>query len=226
MGKFLTLKDLQEGGTARLHQHLTSDVESYAIISTYISDENQSAIELAKEGKSALQKLKAEVRKMDYGFSHLISRWVDTDGTAYDEEVLLIYGIFYDDAIALGAKYKQKTIIVKDENGCREVVSTAYTDSDSGNKHNVGDTIRTFNLKSDTPLNIANATEIFSKREAGPTSSSVKGNRPFTLKEIYEIHRPRPSYFQTAYNVEKIFENKSLKESLTVKEALELLKWE
>ena len=90
MEKFLILKDLQEGGTARLHQHLTSDVESYAIISSYISDENQSAIELAKEGKSALQKLKAEVRKMGYGFNHLISCWVDTDGTDYDEEAIFM----------------------------------------------------------------------------------------------------------------------------------------
>lgn len=221
--KVLTLKDLQEGGTSRLYKHITED-DNLAIISSYVSNEEEPADKLAREGKSALQSLKSEVRKTyNLGFSHLISRWVDPDGTPYDEEALLIYGISYDDAMALGAKYNQKSIIVKDDKGCREVVSTAFVD-DSGKQYKVGDTIRTFNLSGDTPLNIATATDIFSKKQSGPSSSPVKQNRPFTLKEVYEVEPPRPSYFQTSYSVEKIFENKELRETLTVNEALKLLK--
>ena len=30
------------------------------------------------------------------------------------------------------------------------------------------------------------------------------------LEGIYEVHPPRPSYFQTEYSIEKIFENKQI----------------
>lgn len=101
--------------------------------------------------------------KYGLGYSHLIFRWVDTDGKKYDEETLIIYGISGKVAMAVGTKYNRMSIIVKDDKGCREVTSTDCVD----NIH-----------------------------------------RETNLEGIYEVHPPRPSYFQTEYSLEKVFENK------------------
>ena len=88
------------------------------------------AIKLARDGKSALQSLKNEVRvEYGLGYTHLIFRWVDSDGKKYDEETLIIYGISCKDALALGLKHEQKSIIVKDDKGCKKVVLTDCFDN-------------------------------------------------------------------------------------------------
>ncbi|MCH5155281.1 MAG: hypothetical protein J1F69_01620 [Clostridiales bacterium] len=201
--KVLRLKDLNGGGTEKLYRYLTGYEEKCAIIFFNVSNWNGDVVVLAKEGKSVLQSIKNEVSKQyKLGYSHLISRWIDTNGTPYDEEALIIYGIFYGDAMVLGTKYNQKSIIVKDMNGCREIVSTVYTDCSRGSKHRVMDVIRTFNLSGDTPLNMKTATEVFNNRKP----------IPITLKEISEVERPRPSYFQTSYRLEQVYENNVLKD--------------
>ena len=160
------LGELNKNGTARLYQRLTNNEERWALISSDISNNEIDVIKLAREGKSALQSLKNEVRaRYGLGYTHLIFRWVDTGGTKYDEETLIIYGISCKDAIDLGTKYKQKPIIVKDDKGCKEVVSADGLD----------------NIR-----------------------------RAVNLEEIYNVHPPRPSYFQTEYSIEKIFKNKQI----------------
>ncbi len=161
MDKVFMLSELNNSRISRLYQRLINNEERWAIISSDMPNIEIDAIKLARDGKSALQSLKKEVRvEYGLGYTHLILRWVDTDGKKYDEETLIIYGISCKDAIDLGTKYKQNPIIVKDDKGSKEVVLTDCFD------------------------NIRKAVN---------------------LEGIYEVHTPRPSYFQTEYSIEKIF---------------------
>ncbi len=115
MDKVFMLSELNKSRTSRLYQRLINNEERWAIISSDMPNNEIDAIKLARDGKSALQSLKNEVRvEYGLGYTHLIFRWVDSDGKKYDEETLIIYGISCKDALALGLKHEQKSIIVKD----------------------------------------------------------------------------------------------------------------
>ena len=75
------LGELNKNGTARLYQRLTNNEERWAIISSDVPNNEIDSIKLARDGKSALQSLKNEVRAgYGLGYTHLIFRWVDSDG--------------------------------------------------------------------------------------------------------------------------------------------------
>ncbi len=130
MDKVFMLSELNKSRTSRLYQRLINNEERWAIISSDMPNNEIDAIKLARDGKSALQSLKNEVRvEYGLGYTHLIFRWVDSDGKKYDEETLIIYGISCKDALALGVKHEQKSIIVKDDKGCKKVVLTDCFDN-------------------------------------------------------------------------------------------------
>ena len=79
-----------------------------------------------------------------------------------------------------------------------------FTDLD-GNRHNEGDVVRTFDVKSRTMLNLKTAKDIFEKRIGGFASMPAKGNRPFILKSVYETEGPRPSVFSDMEKLHRIF---------------------
>ena len=177
------VKSLFEVSTSRLYNNITS-MDNWAIISPYRSERSD------KENKYLLAELKKFAK--EYGFVEFVSRWVE-DGEAFDERSLFISNMPKKEAIALGKKYGQSSVIVKDEDGCYEVCTTPFEN------FNAGDIVRRFNIDGKKVLNIDDAEAIFSKRVGGPVSKPVKGNRPFTLKtvdEMYEVEQPRPSYFQ------------------------------
>ncbi|MBO7696672.1 MAG: DUF3293 domain-containing protein [Methanobrevibacter sp.] len=183
---------LFEGSTSRLYNNITN-MDSWAIISPFRSERSY------KENMELLRELKNTAKK--YGFVEFVSRWVE-DGEAFDERSLFISNIPKAEAVRLGKKYNQSSVIVKDENGCYEVCTTPFE------AYSAGDVVRRFNIDGKKVLNVSDAENIFSKRVGGPVSKPVKGNRPFTLKtvdEMYEVEQPRPSYFQKEEKLRMIY---------------------
>lgn len=184
---------LDEASTSRFYQRMTPESE-WAIISPYRSEYSE------KENRERMVKLKSEVRKLGYGFNQLLSRWVE-DGENFDEQSLFIPNMKSDEAIKLGKKYEQSSIIINNADGCYEICTTPF----ENNKE--GDVVRKFNLSGNSPMNISDAEQVFSHRKGGAVSKPIKGGKPFRLSEVYEVFAPRASYFQNGYRMEKIFDS-------------------
>lgn len=153
-----------------------------AIISPYRSEYSE------EENKSRMKSLKSIIRSNKLGFVEFLSRWVE-DNEAFDERSLMIPNIDLNLALKLGKEFEQSSIIYKDDDGCREICTTAFE------TYSPGDIVRTYNISGDKVLNVSDAEAIFSKRVGGPVSKPVKGGKPFTLKTVEEIEPPRASYF-------------------------------
>lgn len=193
---------LQEGNTARTYGHIVND-ENFAIISPYRSENSSS------QNKSNLIQLRKDVRELGYGYNELIARWVEYDqeteqNVSSDERSLFIHGMTKNQALILGKKYKQSSVIIKDSSGCKEICTTPFNYEEDGKIINfeVGDVVRTYNISGDAVLNIKDAEEIFSGKQFGPSSKPVKGTRPFKFNtneslilELWEVEGPRASYF-------------------------------
>ena len=186
--------NILETKTSRIYHHITNS-NNWAIVSPYRSEYSQT------ENEQRMTKLKLDVRKLNYGFIQFVSRWVE-NGEAFDEESLLIPKMTENDAIELGKKYEQSSVIVCSDGNAREICTTPFE------TYNSGDIVRTFNLTGDKPLNIKDAEEIFAKRKGGPVSKPKRGKaKPFTLKEVYECNLPKASTFNSNKYLVKIFES-------------------
>lgn len=210
----LVEKLLSEGGTYRIYTHLKED-DKWAIVSPYTTDEDNPDKEKEKaENKRKMGKLKEEVRNLGYGFNELRALWsypsASTGEIQQSEEFsLIIYGMGKDEAMRLGKKYEQTSVIVKEGNVVQEICTT------STRYHSVGDVIRTFNVDGKKVLNIDTAEKVFSKEEPGAASMTVKGgDRPFqlvtesVLEAVYEFNPPRASYFQTEGTYSTVYKRK------------------
>lgn len=115
-----------------------------------------------------------------------------------------------DEAMRLGKKYEQTSVIVKEGDTVQEICTTPTR------YHSVGDVINTFDVKGKKVLNIKKAEEVFNKEKEGSASVPVKGSRrPFTLQKngaileaVYTYTPPRASYFQTDGTYSTIYERK------------------
>jgi len=187
------MKVMNEIGTNRLLKHFT-DEKTMAVISTYRTERTES------ENRSLLKRFKAEVRDMKLGFSEFVSKWVEEDDEgkmlSSDERSLAVYGMSKEDAMDFGKQYQQSSIIFKDETGCYELCTCAFTDYD-GNKFSPGDVVRKFNIGGNTSFNLKDAEDIFSKRKGGPASMPVKSNRAFRLNEMYEVESEKATTFSS-----------------------------
>ena len=182
-----------EGGTSRLYSHIADDAD-WAIVSAF-RPERSLADNLELHGE-----LKNYCRKK-YGFIEFVSRWVE-DGESFDERSVFIPGIQDDEAIALGKRYDQSSVIIKSGDSCREVCTTPFEGC------SVGDVVRAYSIENTNGLNINLAKEIFSKGIGITASKSVKDSRPFTLKElseVFEVVQPQPSYFQSKERIIRIY---------------------
>lgn len=179
---------LQETSTSRILQHIQED-KNWAIISPYRSEYSE------EENRKRMAQLKFSVRK--YGFIEFISRWVEY-GESFDERSLLIPNISREEAIKLGKKFEQSSVIIYDNSECLEICTTPFED------YAEGDVVRKYNISGDAILNIHDAEEIFAKRRGGPASKPVKGGKAFHLSEVYEVEQPRASYFQSKETLHKI----------------------
>jgi hypothetical protein len=166
--------------------------QSMAIISPYrasVEDESGNLILLTEEDyQRRLAELK-DIVKNKYGLSYIQfkSIWVE-NGVDAAEYSLLIGPIDYKTAFDLAQKYNQTSFIFKDEDGKLYEVYSTTSKNEFYRDHKIGDVIRIFK-NSGQYLDINTAIAIFDRK-----------NRPFSLaelKEVREIHEPRPSYFQT-----------------------------
>ena len=185
-----------ETSTSRIYQHITDENKNFAIVSPYRSEYSE------RENRKRMTELKQKVHQMGFGFIQMLSRWVE-DGEAFDEQSLLIPNINKEEAIKLGKEYEQSSIIYKEGTKCEEICTTPFE------TYKENDVVRTFNISGDKVLNIHDAEEIFAHRKGGPVSKAIKGGKPFTLSEVYEIEMPRPSYFGQSYHYSKILERKA-----------------
>lgn len=200
----MKVTELNEVSTSRIATHIQNR-ENWAIVSPYRSEYTVS------ENKGRMSSLKSDVRGLGYGFIQFLSRWVEMDASTnnpvqFDEESLLIPNIKKDEALSLGKKFEQSSVIIKSDGECVEICTNDFTDGD-GVTHREGDIVRKFNISGDNFLNVSDAEEIFSGRLAGPSSMPIKGSgkhRPFKLSELYEVESPRASYFSESVRYNSI----------------------
>lgn len=186
---------INESSTGRIYKHLTGD-NSFAIVS---GCKNGDSLD---EHKQSMNKLKNEVyNKYRLGFIELTSKWVDEDGNVFDEFALLIPKATKELAMKLGEEYEQCSVIYGENGRAEEVCTTPF------DEYSKGDTVRTFNLKTATPMNISLAKEIVSKSHMGAVSVPKKGGKAFTLKELYEVIPPKASMYQTQPTLNPIYNN-------------------
>lgn len=195
---------LFETTTSRIYTHLTDTKNNCAIVSPFRTEYSQ------QENMQRLSSLKQEVRKLGYGFIELIARWSEQNDNneivSSDEHSLLIPKMNKELAISLGEKFEQSSIIVKEGTVCNEVCTTPFMAWDSDKQFKKGDVVRTFNLNTDKPLNIEQAQQIFSHRLGGASSKPVKGNRSFTLSEVYEVVEcNKASTFSNQLRTKRVF---------------------
>lgn len=173
----------------------------FAIISAY-----SYLNEKPEQNIYATKCLRQDIRDLGLGYNEFVVRWAeaDKDGNikTSDEASFLISGIKKSDAIQLGEKYLQSSIIYSDGKTCEEICTHAFTDLE-----NIEwvpyEVVRRFNV---SHLDLTTAKEIFAGKVAGPASMLAKGGNkmPFKLPEILEKIEPRASYFQTKPIFEKI----------------------
>ena len=174
-------ESLNESNTSRIYKHLSDD-SNCAIISAYRGENSD------KENKELHQKLRSDIRNLGLGYIEFTSRWVE-EGESFDEESYLIPGIDERDAISLGRKFKQSSIIYKDKDKCVEICTAPFE------SYGVGDIVRTYNNVGPNMLNLNDAKDIFERRKGGPASMPKKGGKPFNLQVIEKLGA-RPSYFK------------------------------
>lgn len=193
---------INEISTNRILKHF-QDKTNLAIISSYRTERTE------HQNRNLLNKLKQNIRKLNLGFSELISRWSEVDPETNnivnsDERSLMIYGISLEDAIKFGQELQQSSIIYKNADKCAEVCTTEFIDYDD-TEHKVGNIVRTFNVLGSTPLNLQDAKDIFEKRKGGPASLPIKSNRAFKLENVLEVESPKGSTFSEKERYMKIF---------------------
>lgn len=187
-----------EAATTRVLDHLNAD--NVAIISacTGIKEGEKEADHL-RRNRVSQGELKKDLRAKGLGYIELLGRWVDPDTQIPEDEYsFLIPNISKKDALELGNKYGQYSIIYKDEDGCYEY----STHNDDEMK--VGDTVRKFNLEGNKFLHMDTARDVFAGK-SGFGSKVKKGNFKFSLGEMYLVNSPRGVYFQDTYRNDRIF---------------------
>lgn len=159
-----SIKEIDKVSLKKLGQFLDGD-STFAVIR---SDE---MVELKSAVRNTLQ----------LGYIQYQSRWTGAAGII-EEESLLIPGIKQEDALKLGERFGQESIIYKDEESCREIWAI------ESEEHQAGDIARI--CRSDIE-------DIFAK---GTRETVTNGSF-----ELYEVIAPRPSYFQDAYSMRLVF---------------------
>lgn len=179
-----------------------------------------------KENQMRQDKLKSIIRNdLKLGYKEFKAKFVgnveDTGEliTSY-EYSLFVPNMTSKQAIRLGKQFEQQSVIVKDDDGIREICTTDFID-ENGKSFKVGDTIRTFESSGRDFLNINDAIDIFANRVGGSASKPLNIDRPFTLKpikqkrleSIMEILDPKPSCFQTSKSYVMIYDSANLNEA-------------
>lgn len=137
-----------------------------------------------KERLVALQK---KLRTSQYGYVHLLVRWVSpSDGAAWEEEALFVPRLARAAVMTLGEDGGQSAI-VKEGTVCEELFLCEYTDGD-GTPRRVGEVGKRFVLSDGECLTKEEVRALLTARNDAPSGG-------FDLAEVLEVEAPRASYF-------------------------------
>jgi len=151
MGKFKAFINtnpvLSESSWSRIIQHVEGD-DDFAVISAYRSSNTDD------ENLKQHAKLKDEVRKLGFGYIEQSSGYTYKDASTGESEVrqersLFIPKIDYKNAMLLGAKYNQESILLKNKEKGFVLIYTTSGVKDDGTKFKMGDVDIVFKSKKD-----------------------------------------------------------------------------
>ncbi|MBQ2642895.1 MAG: hypothetical protein IJF94_03745 [Eubacterium sp.] len=104
----------------------TKKVSEYArnrIISS-LSSNSDTKLAIIGTCSSSLDKtteLRGETLGLKCRYCHIVARWTNEKNEQIDESGMIIYGISLKDALRLGTKYSQDSVIYKDQNGLKRI---------------------------------------------------------------------------------------------------------
>lgn len=206
--------ELKETSYNRVLKHINSG--EFVIISPYREEYSE------KENKARMRELQSIVRKnLKLGYIWLKSTWNSFnekgEPNTIEEESLLVPNMTLKQGIDLGVKYKQFSIIVKDEDGLREICTTPY---DSNFK--VGDVVQSFSYGDRDSLGLDEVRNILQHKKEGSISTSKKGKVSFSLKKLEKLNRPAFSSFDDRVLTTELYssDEQELKEANKTSKAL------
>lgn len=170
-------KSMCEARLSRLFQYVEDRDKSFAIISACRNERNKA------ENEAKTEELKADVRSKGFGYIELKGGYVETDETMgieveVTEDSVLIPKIPKDEAIELGQKYGQESILFKDSKSMAYILTSGS---------NLGKTDMEFvfgagkqNFSVDDPIN-----KYFSRLTKGPHANKKISFRPVIYERSY-----------------------------------------
>ena len=206
--------ELKETSYNRVLKHINSG--EFVIISPYREEYSE------KENKLRMRELQSKVRKnLKLGYIWLKSTWNSFnekgEPNTVEEESLLVPNMTLKQGIDLGVKYEQFSIIVKDEDGLREICTTPY-----GSNFKVGDVVQSFNYDNNDSLGLDEVRDILQHKKEGSISTSKKGKVSFSLKKLEKLNRPAFSSFDDRVLTTELYssDEQELKEANKTSKAL------
>lgn len=107
-------KQRVESSWGRIIQHIESD-RTFAAMSAYLAGYDE------MENNERHNQLRKDIRDMGYGYIEMDSGYTYDDDTREFEKSFFIPNISYKDALHLGRKYEQESILWKDSEGFFEI---------------------------------------------------------------------------------------------------------
>ena len=206
--------ELKETSYNRVLKHINSG--EFVIISPYREEYSE------KENKSRMRELQSIVRKnLKLGYIWLKSTWNSFnekgEPNTVEEESLLVPNMTLKQGVDLGIKYEQFSIIVKDEDGLREICTTPYVSN-----FKVGDVVQSFNYDDNDSLGLDEVRDILQHKKEGSISTSKKGKVSFSLKKLEKLNRPAFSSFDDRVLTTELYsrDEQELKEANKTSKAL------
>lgn len=168
---------IRESSLSRIIQHIQTG-KTFAVISAYRGEFS------ASENKFRHRQLAGAIRALGLGYIEQTSGYTYSDGTDHtvEEESFFIPGISYQQALALGGKFDQESILFKDEKiGFVLTFTITFTDAE-GHSHRPGEIALRF--KTDDREGVASFDPRVYKSafSALKRANKVQKGRPFAYK--------------------------------------------
>lgn len=170
------------GGVSRVLQHFNSPNPA-VVISAYRSEDQDGREVSLKENIKEQNDLKKKVRAMGYGFIPLRAKFkYEESSEPEEEESLLVPGMTLEEGVKLGRKFKQHSILAKDDSGYMAWVCTS---AGTWKCVTVGTVIESFKKSSISDNDFVGA---FSQILRGKGNAKVKRIQLSYLAELSKIH--------------------------------------
>ncbi|MBC8383896.1 MAG: DUF3293 domain-containing protein [Candidatus Cloacimonetes bacterium] len=171
-----------EESLSRVLQHITDSNRSFAVISAYLIDDENNDLN-HEELKKDIRKLNAGFIELDTGYTYKIKS--SDDEKMANEKSYFIPGISKRNAIKLGKKYKQESILWKDKD---EFIMLGIS-----NTVGIGKTLMKFRMLKNDALT-------YNKKIVKTAFSTLqKGSKNQVERKIVMVNERRILDFPTSY---------------------------